>query len=282
MNQIAAVYTAPDFISANNFNDLALGVITQEGVLGLAEAGQSVAAGLLDDALAAWHDESVLTLKVGRVKFGAHNPAWRKLTANGGGRDRIIAEGNKIAEAWRKSNVLWVPQAGKTLAAFDLLGAAAAAKFNAHSGAETEADKQRGLLWEKADYTWDLCVEWYEMATAAFEADTPTGYLIRTIPTTYNPNEAPGQLQFTQVFSPAPNQLKLTWHAPRGQHFNIFAKMPGALGFQQILSNVTQTSWMGEGMTAGEWMFKGEAKNSAGLGEMSAIITVPVSAAMAA
>jgi hypothetical protein len=29
-------------------------------------------------------------------------------------------------------------------------------------------------------------------------------------------------------------------------------------------------------------MFKGEAKNAAGLGEMSAIISVPVSAAMAA
>ena len=263
MNQIEPVYSAPEFISANNFNGLAQGVITQEGVLGLAEAAQSVAAGLLDEALATWHEDSVLAVKVGRVKFAANNPAWRKLTANGGGRDRIISEGHKIAEAWRKSDPLWVPQAGRTLTAFELRGTAAVAKFNAHSAAETGADTERGMLWDKVDFMWDLCVQWYEMATAAFAADTPTGYLIRTIPTTYNPNEAPGQLQFTQVFSPAPNQLKLEWQAPRGHHFNIFAKMPGALEFTQILLNGTQTSWMGEGMTAGEWMFKGEAKNSA-------------------
>ena len=282
MNQIAPVYTAPDFISANNFNDLVTGVSTQEAALGLKEAAQALAAGGLDDALAAWHADAVLTLKVARVKFGAKSPVWRNLTANGGSREKIIAEGNRIADAWKKSGPLWVPQAGRTLAAFEAAGAAAKVKLNTLGTAETDADAERGMLWEKADYVWDLSVQWYEMATAAFEADTPTGYLIRTIPTTYNPNEVPGQLQFTQVFSPAPNQLKLVWHAPRGQHFNIFAKMPGALEFTQILTNATQTSWMGEGMTAGEWMFKGEAKNADGLGEMSAIITVPVAAAMAA
>ncbi len=125
-------------------------------------------------------------------------------------------------------------------------------------------------------------MQWYEAATAAFAPDTPNGYLIRTIPTSYNPNEAPGRLQFTQHFSPAPNQVKLVWEAPRGEHFNLYAKMPGALEFSLIASNITQASWMGEGMTAGEWMFKAEAKNAAGLGEMSAIITVPVANAMAA
>ena len=58
--------------------------------------------------------------------------------------------------------------------------------------------------------------------------------------------------------------------------------MPGAAEFTQIATNVTQSSWMGEGLTAGEWMFKAEAKNASGLGEMSVIITVPVANAMAA
>ena len=58
--------------------------------------------------------------------------------------------------------------------------------------------------------------------------------------------------------------------------------MPGAAEFVQIATNITQTYWMGEGLTAGEWTFKAEAKNASGLGEMSIIITVPVANAMAA
>ena len=76
--------------------------------------------------------------------------------------------------------------------------------------------------------------------------------------------------------------MKLLWEAARGEHFNLYARMPGAPEFTQIASDITQSSWMGEGLTAGDWMFKAEAKNAAGLGEMSVIITVPVAAAMAA
>ena len=284
MNQILPLWSAPDFISPNNFDDLVEGIGTQETVLGLKEAAQSSAAGDLDATLATLHDDSVLTLKVGRVKFSPTTkaPTWRNLTANGGGRERLLSEGNDIVEAWENSAPLWVPKAGLTLAACKGLCAAAAVKAKTHSAAEGKADEERGILWDKADQVWDLSVQWYEMATATFAADTPQGYLIRTIPTGYNPNEAPGQLQFTQHFSPAPNQVKLGWEAARGEHFNLYARMPGALEFTQIASDITQASWMGEGLTPGDWMFKAEAKNAAGLGEMSVIITVPVAAAMAA
>ena len=209
MNQLLPVYQAPYFISPNNFDGQVAGVTTQEGVLGMKEAAQSTAAGDLDGALATVHDESVLTLKMGRSYFfpTTKAPAWRTLSANGGGRDRIYSEGKDIAEAWEMSDALWMPGQGKSLGNFQSLLAAAVLKFKAHATAETLADEERGILWSKADHVWDLCVQWYEAATAAFAADTPQGYLIRTIPTGYNPAEAPGQLHFTQHFSPAPNQV---------------------------------------------------------------------------
>jgi len=282
MNQILPIYTAPDFISPNNFNDLVLGVTTQENLLGMKESAQSATVDLLEASLASLHAESVYTLTVARVKFSGKSSKWRKVKADGSSRERIIATGNKIIMAWANSDPLWVPGVGKTLGAFQGLVAAAVLKQQAFETAVGVADGERGILWDKADNVWDLSVQWYEVATAAFEADTPTGYLIRTIPTTYNPNEVPGQLHFTQHFSPAPNQVKLVWEAARGEHFNLYAKMPGAADFTLIAANITQASWMGEGLTAGEWLFKAEAKNASGLGEMSIIVTVPVANAMAA
>ena len=282
MNQIQPIYNAPDFISPNNFHDLVLGVTTQENLLGMKESAQSATVDLLDAALTSLHAESVYTLTVARVKFSGKSSKWRNVKADGKSRERTIATGNKIIEAWTNSSALWVPGAGRTLAAFQALVAAAVAKLQAFNTAVAVADGERGVLWEKADHVWDLSVQWYEVATAAFEADTPTGYLIRTIPTTYNPHEVPGRLHFTQHFSPAPNQVKLVWEAARGEHYNLYAKMPGAAEFTLIAANITQASWMGEGLTAGEWLFKAEAKNASGLGEMSIIITVPVANAMAA
>lgn len=284
MSQILPVYNAPGFMSPNNYNDLVVGVTAQEDLLGLKEAAQAIAAGDLDGTLSTWHTDSVLTLKVGRVTFGptTKGPAWRNLTANGGGRERIIKEGKDLVAAWEKSDTLWVPKPGKTLAAFEALDTAAGTKLNVFNLAEKDASVERGMLWYKAEAVWELSVQWYEMAAAAFGPETPEGVLIRTIPTSYNPNEVPGLLTFPQHYSPAPNQVKLVWHSPRGEHFDIYAKAPGALEFTKILENVTQTSWMGEGLNAGDWTFKGEARNASGLGEMSAPITVPIQAAQAA
>lgn len=284
MEEIAPQWMAPNFISPNNFNDLITGLTAQESALGLKEAELAVTAGQFDGALNLWHEDSVLTLKIGRVHFGSSDkaPAWRNLTANAGSRAIIIEEGTDIAEAWEKSDALWVPKAGKTLALFKGLGTAATAKGSAHGLVEKDVAIQRGILWSLANPLYDLCVKWYEMATATFSAETPQGYLIRTIPVNYNPNEAPGQLQFVEHYSPAPSQVKLVWHAPRGQRYNIYAKPPGAAGFMSIMENATLTQWMGEGLTAGDWVFKGEAINAAGTGETSAFITVPVSAVQAA
>lgn len=284
MNQIVNVYQAPAFPSPNNFHDQANAVGTQELFVLNKSVLTSAAAGDLDLTLGPWHDDSVLTLKVGRVVFSDAKtaPTWNRVTANGGGRDRIISEGNELVLAWEASNPAWMPKPAKTLALFKGLQTAADLKFKAWKLAETIEEQERGLLWTMADDVWDLSVAWYEMATAAFGPETPQGILIRTIPTSYDPNKAPGQLHFTEHFSPAPSQVKLVWAATRGQHFNIYAKAPGALEWTKILNNVTQTSWMGQSLQPGDWLFRGEAVNADGLGEMSLPITVPISAAQAA
>ena len=129
---------------------------------------------------------------------------------------------------------------------------------------------------------YELSVQWYLMATGAFAAGTVEGGLIRTIPTQYNPGTTPGQLHFEQHFSPAPSQVELVWSAARAESFNIFAKAPGGADFVKILNRVTQTSWVGQGLAAGSWAFKGEAVNAVGIGESSAVVLVPVAAALAA
>ena len=277
-------WQAANFISPENLLNLLNDLTTQENLLSLKDAALAVSAGEWDNILNPWHEESVAVLKLGRVIFAStpKAPAWRSLSANGQSRAVITKEGTDIESAWQSSNPAWVPKQGLTFANFQARRTTADTKARLWALADKAVDEERGVMIDMANHIYDLCVDWYTQATATFDKNTPEGALIRTIPVNYDPNEAPGQLQFTQHFSPAPNQVKLLWEAARGEHYNLYAKMPGALEFNQIASNVSQASWMGEGLTAGDWMFKAEAKNAAGLGEMSVIITVPVAAAMAA
>ena len=277
-------WMAPGIVSTGNFLNMIQGLTTQENFLSLKEAELAVAAGEWDSILDPWHDESVTVLKFGRLHWARtpKAPAWRPLSANGGGRDRVTKEGTDIESAWKSSSEAWVPKAGMTFTNFVARRTTADAKGRLYSLADKAVDEERGMLIVQANAIYDICVEWYALATANFGADTPQGALIRTIPVNYNPNAAPGQLHFSQHYSPAPNQLKLVWEAGRGEHFNIYAKAPGATEFVKILNHVSQTSWMGEGMAAGQWAFKGEAVNADGLGEMSEVIVVPVMAALAA
>ena len=197
-------------------------------------------------------------------------------------RARITKEGTDIENAWKETSQAWVPAPGITFAAFQARRTIAEAKGLAHGQADKAAANERGLLITQANTLYELCVGWYEVATATFAADTVRGALIRTIPVNYNPNAVVGKLHFSQHYSPAPNQLKLVWEAARGQHFNIDGKAPGSGEFVKLVNNVTFNEWMAQGLTAGIWAFKGEAINADGLGEMSEVIVVPVMAAMAA
>lgn len=284
MEQLASTWTAPNFTSPGNFRNMVDDLETQETLVSNKDAALAVAASQLDYVLDQWHTDSVTVLKIARGAFPGtdHAGAWRALKAKGGGRERILREGRAIESAWQAASPAWVPKPGLTLAVFQSRRTTADAKQEAHDLMDKNANLERGLLGVKADTLYDLCVRWYEMATGAFAAGTMEGDLIRTIPTNYNANQAPGPLHFTESLAPAPNQVRLAWEAARGVHFNIYAKAPGAAEFSKILDAVTQASWVGTGLVAGEWAFKGEARNAAGLGEMSLPITVPVSLAAAA
>jgi hypothetical protein len=226
----------------------------------------------------------VLALKMGRLAFHGttKGAAWRSLKANGGGRERIMEEGRDIESAWQASNPAWTPRPSLRLTKFQQRHTAADTKQAAFTLAEKNAAVERASLGVQADAIYDICVKWYEMATANFAGGTEIGDLIRTIPTTYNPNQAPGQLRITEHFSAAPSQVKLVWAATRAERYNIYANAPGAADFTRILASVTQTSWLGEGWAPGTWAFKGEAENAEGAGESSDIVIVPVAAAQAA
>ena len=277
-------WTAPNFISPQNFKGQLDEIQPQENKLSLREAQLAVAAGEWDSLLEAWHDEAVTVLALARPLFRdtAKAPAWRAIRAGKSSRETVAATGRYIIAAWQASNAAWVPKPALTLAAFTARQTAATAKAAAHSAAETLVDVERGILHDQANNIYDLSVQWYELATGYFAPGTLAGSLIRTIPTAYNPNEAPGQLHFQLRFSPSPNSVQLGWNAPRGEHYNIYALAPGAAEFVKILDNVTQTSWQGQGLSAGQWAFKGEATNAAGAGPQSEVIVVPVHAAMAA
>lgn len=277
-------YAAEGFISPQNFIGMVNGILPLENALSVREAALAVAAGEWDGILNPWHDESVTLLALARPKFRdtTKAPAWRNLGADSRSRDRIMKTGQDIIAAWQTSDATWVPKGGLTLAAFTGRQAAAVAKAALHNTADKLADMERGVLNDLLNEVYDLSVRWYELATGYWPENTVEGNLIRTIPTSYNPNAAPGQLQFKLHLSPSPNNVQLGWEAPRGEHYDIYALAPGATGFVKILSNVTQTMWQGQGLTAGQWSFKGEARNADGTGPASEVIVVPVLAAMAA
>lgn len=277
-------WTAPGIVSPLNYLNEIQATLAQENLLTLKEAALAAAAGAWDAILDPWHKESVTALKLGRVVYAGtpKAPAWRPLKANGGGRQIITREGTEIESAWQTSNPAWVPKPGLTLASFQARRTTAETKARLYYTAEGEASNERGMLIDMANGIYETAVKWYELATATFPEDTVQGALIRTIPTNYNPNATPGQLHFSQHFAPAPNQVKLVWEAVRGEHYNVYAKAPNAPEFTKILDAVPFTQWMGEGLAAGMWAFKGEATNAGGVGESSAVIIVPINAALAA
>jgi hypothetical protein len=284
MEEILGDWQAPNFVSPTNYSDMVASLTPTSATLTEMESLTDAAAGAWDMVLKPWHDASVKTVEVARGAFKDTEfaPVWRSLRANGKSRELITKQGTAIEKAWKSSGVTWKPTNALTFAVFSAFRANAKAKADLHGAAKNNEDVARGILNDLANNLHDLSVRWYEMATGAFAPDTPQGSLIRTIPTSYNPDEAPGRLHFQEHYSPAPNQLRLGWHAARGQRYNVYAKRPGAAAYELILTEVTTTSWMGEGLEAGTWKFKGEAINAEGLGEMSIEVTISVSNAAAA
>lgn len=184
-----------NFMSPEEFHWLLAALLRQEQLVALCEQELEVMADEWNESLRRWHEEAVVVLRVARVSCQG-TPAihgWRKLKARGDSRARIAKEGGLIELAWQAECAAWSPRRGLTLDSFRARRETAEAKGDEHSSARYAVLRERAGLWADADALYDLCVQWYTLATACFSAKTPEGKLIRKVPTNYDlkPGQAP-------------------------------------------------------------------------------------------
>jgi hypothetical protein len=258
----------------------------QVEVLSLAEAATSLCAGQWDAQLDSLLEDARLGVNLGRFKFRADTAKLKlceNLTFPTAGRDKRYKQLLAFEAVWQKADPAWVFKTGLTLAIYSSRREALVTTFEPnHVAAETNEKHQRAILHFWADELNEVSVQWYAVATSTFAEDTVPGQLIRTIPTTYNPNRPPGELIFTTSMSTGPNSVHLLWRAARGERFYILAQAPDQPGYQVILDGVSGKEWIGLGLTAGLWKFKGYATNAEGTGEESEVIELNVANANAA
>ena len=234
------------------------------------------AAGELDVRVREVFEDVSLGLRLARLRF-KRQPAKAELFAglrlNNTGRESRQQQALDFELSWKKADPIWVFRAQR-LALREL--------EEAHGAAAKDEMYARGLLRESARWLHEECVDWYEAATATFDEGTVPGQLIRTIPTTYDPNRPPGPLVFTRAESPAAGAAALRWRSPRGEKFIIWVLAPGATAWTKLLDGVKENSWSAEKLAAGTWRCKGRALNKFGEGTESEVVTVPVAAVAAA
>lgn len=262
-----------------------------EAVLQLEESAEDAATELeskradLNAHLAAVHEDTKAIKAVGEIDFKA-SPSTRwlfeRLSASGQAQEEIYQAALRAESAMQKANPLWAPTAGLHHAAFKLKREAINTKevlLSQADTAEADARHRHDFAVEGLNAT---AVDFYQVATGVFGPHTTQGQLVRTIPTTYDPNQPPGGLFFTFHLAPAPSQVELHWRATRGQHYDILAQGPGAAAFEKILDHTAERKWMGQGLAAGGWKFKGRAFNAHGAGAESLVVEITVTAAQAA
>jgi hypothetical protein len=273
-------------VSPGNYRDQAQAVEDQIVVLAQKEAANSVAGALWDKDLDGLVADASLGTRLARIEFRDESEKlqlFEGLRYRTAGRDSRYDQVLEFEAGWNEANPAWVFKAPMTLAQFTARREAiVTGREVAHAAAGKAEQHERARLHKMADGLNRISVDWYEVATATFAQDTVAGQLVRTIPTTYDPNRAPGKLSFTAHLSSAPNQVHLIWRAARGERFYIRAQAPGAASFDVILEGITDTEWIGMGMAPGQWRFQGYATNQHGQGADSEVVEMAVAAAAAA
>ena len=282
-----------DGISPGNYGNMIQDVEDQVVALAVARAATSMAASLWDIALDGLISDAQVGTRLARQRYKSQLENLEQfdgLVYRPAGRDGRYQQALDFEVAWLTAEPAWTFKVDPTLPAPALTLAAYTARRAAIvTGAQvTHAQKhafeghERSKLHRLADALNRISVDWYDTATAQFGDDTVPGMLIRTIPTTYDPNRVPGQLRFTSVMSGAPNTMHLVWRAARGERFYIRAKGPGAAEYTTILNGVDFTEWLGLALTPGLWEIEGYATNEHGPGATSEVVPVPVAQAIAA
>ena len=254
--------------------------------LSLAEAATSLAARQWDLALDGLIDDAQLGRNMARYRYKEAADKlflFDSLGYRSTGRDGCYTQALGFQAAWQKVESAWVFKQNLTLANYSARREAVVTTLQlAHFNAVAAECHQRAILHAWADELNQVSVQWYAVATSNFAEHTVEGQLIRTIPTTYNPNRPPGQLDFTAHMSTAPNSVHLIWRAPRGEHFTILSMPPGATQNEVLIENITDKEWMGLGLAAGLWKFKAFAKNAYGAAVESEVVQVSIANTQAA
>lgn len=287
MNELAAppqnwLWDGP---SPGSCGSLIQSVEAQVVVLTDAGTAVTVAAGDLDLTLARLSGDAQLGVRLARIKFKelpVKLALFDDLVLDSTGRDVQSKYALDFEASWERADAAWIFKPAMTLASYTLRRESIPGKLKTLVAAEKNEQHDRAYLHSLAAALNTMSVDWYESATATFAPGTVSGQLVRTIPTTYDPNRPPARLEFSQHLSPAPSQVRLKWRAARGEHFFIAAQQPGTSTFDVILDNVTDTHWMGEGLAAGPWKFKGHAVNQFGAGPESEVVEITVPAVSAA
>ncbi len=271
--------------SPNNYDNMIEAVDDQVAVLADADTGVTSAGGEWDAALDSLVADGSLGLRLARVRYKDQPIKLRLfdgMSLESNGRAAKYQFALDFESAWERAEPAWIFKPTITLASYVTRREAIKTKEKNDRVAEKNEQHERAYLHSLAEGLNAISVDWYEVATATFGDDTVAGQLVRTIPTTYDPNRVPSKLVFIEHLAPSVGRAHLKWRASRGEHFFLSAQAPGATAFEMIVDNVTFTQWTGEGLAAGLWKFKGHASNEHGEGAESAVVQVTVQAAAAA
>ncbi len=257
----------------------------QEAAVCTAVAHLSYTATAWDQAIEALLADVSFGQPMARLKFKA-DPArlrlFNGLRLNNTGREARHRQALDFETSWAKADATWIFKDGLTLEIFRERRRALRDLEEAYFAAVKDEQFARASLRTQAAALNELSMDWYEAATITFAADTVPGQLVRSIPTTYDPNRPPGPLVFTRNESDGAGRGELSWRSPRARRFTLYAMRPGASVWEPLLRDTEEHSWSAEDLAPGLWRFKGHAQNNFGEGTESEAVEIAVAAMAAA
>lgn len=257
----------------------------EEQVLSKAETRLRMASAWWDDAIDALLANVSFGQPMARLKFKA-DPArlrlFEGLPLKDRGRESRHRQALDFETSWAKADATWIFKEGLTLEIFRERRRALRDLEEAYYAAVKDELFARATLRAQAAALNESGMDWYEAATITFAADTVPGSLVRSIPTTYDPNRPPGPLVFTRHESAGAGHGELSWRAPRARRFTLWMQRPGASAWEPLLTDTEEHSWSADDLAPGLWRFKGRALNNFGEGTESEVVEVAVAASAAA
>lgn len=192
------------------------------------------------------------------------------------GREARHRQALDFETSWARADAAWIFKEGVTLESFRVRRRALRDLEEAYYTAVKDEMYARASLRTEAARLNEMSMDWYQAATITFAVETVPGQLIRSIPTTYDPNRPPGPLVFTHAASDGAGRAELTWLSPRARRFTLYVMRPGANEWESLLTGTEEHSWSAGDLAPGRWRFKGCAENNFGEGSESEVVEIAV------